>query len=179
MRSIARTGPARMVATTGTALVLSLLLCAVELAPGAAAQNVFGGANSPATGAAKPATTTGKGTTSPKIKVTQGGTAVKTAPAPNVKVTPAGKAAATATTATTATTTTETSGGVNSSLVAALVIAVLLLGGIAFVIVRNARSVAPVVEGFVTGGSRNPEGKLRKRRAQAKAAKQQRKRHRK
>ncbi len=55
----------------------------------------------------------------------------------------------------------------------------LLLGGIAFVIVRDARSVAPVVEGGSgSGGSRSPEVRLRKRRAKAKAAKRQRKRNR-
>jgi hypothetical protein len=61
----------------------------------------------------------------------------------------------------------------------AVVAGVLVLGGIAFVIVRDARAAAPVVEGAMAGGTRNPEGRLRKRRAQAKAARRQRKRHRK
>ncbi len=60
----------------------------------------------------------------------------------------------------------------------ALIAAGLLLGGVAFVIVRDARSRAPVVEGAITGGTRNPEARLRKRRARAKAARQQRKRNR-
>lgn len=57
---------------------------------------------------------------------------------------------------------------------------VVLLGGIAFVIVRDARSVAPVADGGASGGggSRNPEVRLRKRRAKAKAARRQRKRNR-
>jgi hypothetical protein len=71
------------------------------------------------------------------------------------------------------------SSGTSGVLILALVAGVLLLGGVAFVIVRDARSVAPVVEGAVPGGSRNPQARLRKRRAQAKAAKRQRKRHRK
>jgi hypothetical protein len=54
-----------------------------------------------------------------------------------------------------------------------------LLLGIAFVIVRDARTVAPVVEGAASGGgSRNAEARLRKRRAKARAARQQRKRNR-
>ena len=59
--------------------------------------------------------------------------------------------------------------------------ALVLLLGIAFVIVRDARSVAPVAEGGAVssgGGSRNAEAQLRRRRAKAKAARQQRKRNR-
>jgi hypothetical protein len=63
-------------------------------------------------------------------------------------------------------------------LIAAVAAGALLLGGIAFVILRDARSVAPVAEGSASGGSRNPEARLRRRRAQAKAAKRQRKRNR-
>ena len=85
-------------------------------------------------------------------------------------------------TAGTTTASTETSGAQESKtstpMILTLVVGVLVLGGIAFVIVRDARSAAPVVEGM-TGGTRNPEGRLRKRRAQAKAARRQRKRHRK
>jgi hypothetical protein len=54
----------------------------------------------------------------------------------------------------------------------------LLLAGIAFVIVRDARSVAPVVEGASVRGSRNPQARLRKRRAKAKIARQHRKKNR-
>lgn len=93
----------------------------------------------------------------------------------------AGQEEATKTTTTAATTTSsETSGGsgVNVTLILGLVAAVVLLGGIAFVIVRDARSVAPVPDGPPTPGSRNPEARLRKRRAQAKAARRQRKRNR-
>jgi len=57
--------------------------------------------------------------------------------------------------------------------------AVVLLGGIAFVIMRDARSVAPVGDGPVTGRpARDPAVTLRKRRAKAKAARRQRKRNR-
>lgn len=58
--------------------------------------------------------------------------------------------------------------------------AVALLLGIAFVIVRDARSAAPVAEGAFAsgGGSQGAEARLRKRRAKAKAARQQRKRNR-
>ncbi len=57
--------------------------------------------------------------------------------------------------------------------------AVLLLGGIAFVILRDARSVAPVGDGPVMGRpARDPAVTLRKRRAKAKAARRQRKRNR-
>ncbi len=49
------------------------------------------------------------------------------------------------------------------------------LGGIAFVIVRDARAIAPVVESATSGGSRNPQARLRKRRAKAKIARQHRK----
>jgi ABC-type spermidine/putrescine transport system permease subunit II len=70
------------------------------------------------------------------------------------------------------------SSGVSGLLIFALVAGGLLLGGIAFVIVRDARSVAPVTEGVPSGGTRNPEARLRKRRARAKAARQQRKKNR-
>ncbi len=81
--------------------------------------------------------------------------------------------------ATTSTGTREVSSGKSTSMFVVIIAAGLLLGGIAFVIVRDARSVAPVVEGLAMGGTRNPEGRLRRRRAQAKAARRQRKRHRK
>jgi hypothetical protein len=67
-----------------------------------------------------------------------------------------------------------------SSTVAILGVAaiVVLLGGIAFVIVRDARSVAPAVDGPVEGTVRKSEAALRKRRAKARAARAQRKRNR-
>jgi hypothetical protein len=89
------------------------------------------------------------------------------------------EATATATTATSEKQAAETSSAIPSTLVIVAVAAgALLLGGIAFVIVRDARSVAPVVEGVSSGTSRDPQAKLRKRRAKAKAAKRQRKRNR-
>lgn len=61
----------------------------------------------------------------------------------------------------------------------ALVAAVALLVGIAFMILRDAHSVAPVSDGPEGGAAtRNPAGKVRKRRAKAKAAKHQRRRNR-
>jgi hypothetical protein len=69
------------------------------------------------------------------------------------------------------------SSGSGTVLILSLVAGGLLLGGIAFVIVRDARTAAPVVEG-ATSGSRNSQTRMRKRRAKARAAKQQRKRNR-
>jgi hypothetical protein len=61
----------------------------------------------------------------------------------------------------------------------ALVAAIALLVGIAFMILRDAHSVAPVTDGPEgSAATRNPAGKLRKRRAKAKAAKRQRRRNR-
>jgi hypothetical protein len=83
------------------------------------------------------------------------------------------------TTATTATTETSTTSSSNSSKVVllALVAAVALLVGIAFVIVRDARRVAPVEDGTLTGApARDTAAQMRKRRAKAKAARRQRKR---
>jgi len=58
-------------------------------------------------------------------------------------------------------------------------IAALLLGGIAFYIVRDARGVAPVPEGLLDAvASRNQAARARKRRTKAKAARQARKRNR-
>jgi hypothetical protein len=91
-------------------------------------------------------------------------------------------AATTTTTATGEKKETETS---SSSLPSTLVLlgvgtAIVLLGGIAFVIVRDARSVAPVTDGSPAAGGdpRSAEARLRRRRAKAKAARQQRKRNR-
>jgi hypothetical protein len=161
----------RPAACVCAALAVALALIGPQTAGAAAAQNLFGGATPPATEAAKPA---------------RGAAKVKSAPAVKVKTTAAPVAAsptatpttpATPTTATTATT--ETSSDTSTPMIMAVVALFLVLGGIAFYILRDARSVAPVVEGGMTGGTRNPEGRLRKRRAQAKAAKLQRKRHRK
>jgi uncharacterized protein HemX len=59
-------------------------------------------------------------------------------------------------------------------------VAIVLLGGIAFVIVRDARRVAPAAEAkLADAGSRgNSAARMRRRRARAKAARQQRKRNR-
>jgi len=84
----------------------------------------------------------------------------------------------TTTTATTATTaTTETTNSKSTILIAGIA-AVLLLSGIAFVIVRDARRVAPAtVDEFGEGRpGRDASVALRKRRAKAKAARKQRKR---
>jgi hypothetical protein len=177
MRPFTPIKTAPIAACACAALSLSLLAPVAALASEAA--NPFGGvAQSPAH-AAKPVTGTGVGG------------AGKTAAKPSVAQTAASKKALqeavqralkSKTAGTAAKTSTETTGGAQESktstpMIMALVAGVLVLGGIAFVIVRDARSVAPVVEG-VTGGTRNPEGRLRKRRAQAKAARRQRKRHR-
>lgn len=88
----------------------------------------------------------------------------------------------TATTATTASTATKEAEPHNSRSVILVVAgaAVLLLSGVAFVIVRDARKVAPAGEAELMEGStpRHSEAALRKRRAKAKAARQQRKRNR-
>jgi hypothetical protein len=180
MRPLTSISSARIAACVCAALTLFSLVLASSAAN--ATQNLFEGAagaseaakpapaGRAASEAAKPATGGKAAAAAPKVKVTPA-VKVKTAAAPPA-VTPTG----TATTATTATT--ETSSGTTGAEMIALALGILLLGGIAFVIVRDARSVAPVVEG-ATGGTRNPEGRLRKRRAQAKAARLQRKRHRK
>jgi hypothetical protein len=54
----------------------------------------------------------------------------------------------------------------------------LLLGGIAFLIVRDARNVAPVGDGLVGATTQERAAQRRKRKAKAKAARQQRKRNR-
>jgi hypothetical protein len=65
-------------------------------------------------------------------------------------------------------------------IILALVAAVLLLIGIAFVIVRDARKVAPAGDPQLSAGVASSKwaAKQRKRRAKAKAARQQRKRNR-
>jgi hypothetical protein len=88
----------------------------------------------------------------------------------------------TTTPTTTATTSTETNSSSNSSTVVilALLAAGALLVGIAFVIVRDARRVAPVTDAELAEGgpARDSAARLRRRRAKAKAARQQRKRNR-
>jgi uncharacterized protein HemX len=89
----------------------------------------------------------------------------------------------TTTTATTATTTstegtTKTS---SSTITIVIAIGVALLAGVTFVIVRDARKVAPAGETDAVQGSSSPrhsEAAMRKRRAKAKAARTQRKRNR-
>ena len=75
---------------------------------------------------------------------------------------------------------TSTSGGVSTGvLLPIFIVGAVLLGGIAFFIVRDARGVAPVVDGFGNAGSAQERAaRLRKRRAKAKAARRQRKRNR-
>lgn len=60
-----------------------------------------------------------------------------------------------------------------------MAVAIVLIAGIAIFIMRDARRSAPVPEGALAGGSTrlSPEH-ARKRRARAKASKQQRKRNR-
>ena len=89
----------------------------------------------------------------------------------------------TATTSTTSTAATESSSTTNDqkTILIAIVAAVVLLSGIAFVITRDARRVAPATDADLESaraGSRDPAVMLRKRRAKAKAARQQRKRNR-
>lgn len=73
-----------------------------------------------------------------------------------------------------------TSGGVSTSvLLPIFIVGAILLGGIAFFIVRDARGVAPVVDGLGNAESAQERAvRLRKRRAKAKAARRQRKRNR-
>jgi beta-lactamase regulating signal transducer with metallopeptidase domain len=74
----------------------------------------------------------------------------------------------------------ETATNSQTVIILALVAAVLLLVGIAFVIARDARKVAPAGDPELTAGiaSRDWAARQRKRRAKAKAARQQRKRNR-
>jgi hypothetical protein len=92
----------------------------------------------------------------------------------------------TATTPKTTTATTSTGETTNSDsnsrllLILGVGAAVVLLGGIAFVIVRDARRVAPAgdADALERGSARDSAAQLRRRRAKAKAARQQRKRNR-
>ncbi len=80
-------------------------------------------------------------------------------------------------TTTTSATTETTSSNSSGVLLIAAAAAVLLLGGIAFLIMRDARNVAPAGDGLLgKGGSGHDTGAMmRKRRAKAKAARRQRK----
>jgi|GEM_PF-2137062 len=73
-----------------------------------------------------------------------------------------------------------TSGGVSTGvLLPIFIVGAVLLGGIAFFIVRDARGIAPVVDGLGNAESAHQRAaRLRKRRAKAKAARRQRKRNR-
>jgi hypothetical protein len=84
----------------------------------------------------------------------------------------------TQTTATTATTTESTNS--RTTIILALVAAFVLLVGIAFVIVRDARRMAPVTDSQLSEGSspRDSAARLQRRRAKAKAARRHRKRNR-
>jgi H+/Cl- antiporter ClcA len=81
-------------------------------------------------------------------------------------------------TVTTASTSTETNSNSQTLIIVALAAAVLLLSGIAFVIVRDARRVAPAadLDAIEARSGHDAAVRLRKRRAKAKAAKRQRKR---
>lgn len=81
-------------------------------------------------------------------------------------------------TKTTTSTSTESSGISTSVLVPIFIAGALLLGGIAYMIIRDARSVAPVGDGLVGGTTQDKAAQYRKRRAKAKAARKQRKRNR-
>jgi hypothetical protein len=93
-----------------------------------------------------------------------------------------GQEAETSTTSTAANTTKSESTGTSQSILFIVVgTAVVLLAGVAFVIMRDARRVAPATDvEFAQGGgsARRSEEALRRRRAKAKAARQQRKRNR-
>jgi hypothetical protein len=87
----------------------------------------------------------------------------------------------TQTTKTTAATKTSESNDTSRTLIlGALGAAVLLLSGIGYVIVRDARRVAPAGEADIVEGrsARDTAGQLRRRRAKARAARQARKRNR-
>lgn len=88
----------------------------------------------------------------------------------------------TPTTTTTSTTATETTTNSDTVTVIALSLgaAALLIGGIAFAILRDARKVAPAgdVRLAEAGAARDSTQRLHKRRAKARAARQQRKRNR-
>jgi hypothetical protein len=85
-----------------------------------------------------------------------------------------------ANTTTTTSTKPESTSNSKSVVVLALAVAAVLLGGVAFVIVRDARKIAPATDAALgeSAGARHSAAQLRKRRARAKAARRQRKRNR-
>jgi hypothetical protein len=90
-------------------------------------------------------------------------------------------ATSTTATSTTASTSTSESSGKSSTVVTALIaVGVVLLGGVAFVIVRDARKWVPAGDVELAEGAakRKSQVALEKRRAKAKAARRQRKRNR-
>jgi len=91
--------------------------------------------------------------------------------------TPTQKATNTANTASTESTSSSNSG---TLIVLATGVAIVLLVGIGYLIFRDARKVAPAGDGQLAevSGARRPATRLHKRRAQAKAARRQRKRNR-
>ena len=95
------------------------------------------------------------------------------------ELTEGGQTTATQTTATSATTTEATTNS-KTVIILALVAAFALLIGIAFVIVRDARKVAPAGDSQLTAGgsARDSAARLQRRRAKAKAARRERKRNR-
>jgi cobalamin biosynthesis Mg chelatase CobN len=194
MRPTPRIKTARITACACAALTLAL----PAVLPGAAAAaseagNPFAPTSPAAPAAAEQASGAGKAAGASPTSATGAGKAPAQAPGVGRAATATAPAkgailpsqvtgatgAKTVKTANTSTSTQESSSGTNTSEILVLIAAGLLLVGIAYMILRDARSVAPVTEGLATGGTRNPEGRLRKRRAQAKAARLQRKRHRK
>ena len=86
----------------------------------------------------------------------------------------------TRTTASTAATESTSSSNSGTLIVLATGVAIVLLVGIGYLIFRDARKVAPAGDGQLAevSGARRPATRLHKRRAQAKAARRQRKRNR-
>ncbi len=78
----------------------------------------------------------------------------------------------------TASATSSSESGSGSTIVIVGIAAVVLLGGISFLIVKDARKVAPEPESVGGGLSEAKAAQMRKRRAKAKAARRQRKRNR-
>ena len=96
------------------------------------------------------------------------------------ELTEGGQEATPTTTSTTATTSTEPTGNSHTTILLAALAAIVLLCAIGFVIARDARRVAPATDAELADArsSRDPAVALRRRRAKAKAARQQRKRNR-
>jgi hypothetical protein len=103
-------------------------------------------------------------------ELTQGGKGASTGTAPT----------RTATTKESTASTSTSNANTSSVLVLGLAAAGALIAGIAFMILRDARRVAPVPDGQLAGGrpARDVAAMMRKRRAKAKAARRQRRRNR-